>query len=80
MLGDRGRVDHAGVRALVDAGMGIGSHGWSHRDWRRIDDGQATRWAVTSVDSLSTTTTRSASETASRRRSKRVIDLARAVV
>ena len=41
LLGDRGRVDHAGVRALLDAGMAIGSHGWSHRDWRRIDDAQA---------------------------------------
>lgn len=41
MLGERGRVDHAGVRALLDAGMAIGSHGWLHRDWRRIDDAQA---------------------------------------
>jgi peptidoglycan/xylan/chitin deacetylase (PgdA/CDA1 family) len=41
MLGDGGRVDRAGVRALLDAGMAIGSHGWSHRDWRRIDDAQA---------------------------------------
>jgi peptidoglycan/xylan/chitin deacetylase (PgdA/CDA1 family) len=40
-LGDRGRVDHADVRKLVDAGMTIGSHGWSHRDWRRIDPVQA---------------------------------------
>ncbi len=40
MLGHRGRVDHAGVRALLDAGMAIGSHGWSHRDWRRIDNAQ----------------------------------------
>jgi peptidoglycan/xylan/chitin deacetylase (PgdA/CDA1 family) len=41
LLGERGRVDHAGVRALLDAGMAIGSHGWSHRDWRRIDSAQA---------------------------------------
>jgi peptidoglycan/xylan/chitin deacetylase (PgdA/CDA1 family) len=41
MLGGRGRVDHAGVRTLLDAGMAIGSHGWAHRDWRRIDDAQA---------------------------------------
>lgn len=41
VLGERGRVDRAGVRALLDAGMAIGSHGWSHRDWRRIDDSQA---------------------------------------
>jgi peptidoglycan/xylan/chitin deacetylase (PgdA/CDA1 family) len=41
LLGERGRVDHAGVRALMDAGMAIGSHGWSHRDWRRMDQAQA---------------------------------------
>jgi peptidoglycan/xylan/chitin deacetylase (PgdA/CDA1 family) len=32
-----GSVDRAGVRALTDAGMGIGSHGWHHRSWRRMD-------------------------------------------
>jgi peptidoglycan/xylan/chitin deacetylase (PgdA/CDA1 family) len=41
MLGKRGRVDQAGVRALLDAGMAIGSHGWSHRDWRGVDNAQA---------------------------------------
>jgi peptidoglycan/xylan/chitin deacetylase (PgdA/CDA1 family) len=40
LLGERGRVDRAGVGALLDAGMAIGSHGWSHRDWRRIDTEQ----------------------------------------
>jgi peptidoglycan/xylan/chitin deacetylase (PgdA/CDA1 family) len=40
-LGERGRIDHAGVRTLLDAGMAIGSHGWAHRDWRRIDSAQA---------------------------------------
>ncbi|SDE15915.1 polysaccharide deacetylase family protein [Rhodococcus tukisamuensis] len=42
-LGDRGRVDHTDVRALLDAGMAIGSHGWAHRDWRRINNEQARR-------------------------------------
>jgi peptidoglycan/xylan/chitin deacetylase (PgdA/CDA1 family) len=41
LLGEPRRIDQAGVRALVDAGMAVGSHGWAHRDWRRIDDGQA---------------------------------------
>jgi peptidoglycan/xylan/chitin deacetylase (PgdA/CDA1 family) len=41
LLGERGRVDRAGVGALLDAGMAIGSHGWSHRCWRRIDSAQA---------------------------------------
>lgn len=40
-LGAPGRVDQAGVQVLQGAGMTIGSHGWSHRDWRRIDDMQA---------------------------------------
>jgi peptidoglycan/xylan/chitin deacetylase (PgdA/CDA1 family) len=40
-LGERGRVDRDGVRELVDAGMTIGSHGWSHSDWRRLDDRRA---------------------------------------
>jgi peptidoglycan/xylan/chitin deacetylase (PgdA/CDA1 family) len=37
-LGEPGRIDTAGVRELAGAGMAIGSHGWAHRDWRRIDD------------------------------------------
>jgi peptidoglycan/xylan/chitin deacetylase (PgdA/CDA1 family) len=36
LLGKPGRVDADGVRALVAAGMRIGSHGWAHRDWRRL--------------------------------------------
>lgn len=36
-LGEPGRIDAAGVRELVGAGMAIGSHGWAHRDWRRVD-------------------------------------------
>ena len=35
-LGEPGRLDHDDVRALADAGMSIGSHGWAHRDWRRL--------------------------------------------
>jgi peptidoglycan/xylan/chitin deacetylase (PgdA/CDA1 family) len=41
MLGDSGRIDPDGVRELLAAGMTIGSHGWAHRDWRRIDSVQA---------------------------------------
>jgi peptidoglycan/xylan/chitin deacetylase (PgdA/CDA1 family) len=41
LLGQPGRIDAGGVRELVEAGMHVGSHGWAHRDWRRIDDGQA---------------------------------------
>lgn len=34
-IGTPGYLDQAALRALVGAGMGIGSHGWSHVDWRR---------------------------------------------
>lgn len=37
-IGARGRIDQSGVRELVAAGMSVGSHGWSHRDLRRLDD------------------------------------------
>lgn len=40
-FGKPGRVDTDGVRQLLDAGMAVGSHGWAHRDWRRISDEQA---------------------------------------
>jgi peptidoglycan/xylan/chitin deacetylase (PgdA/CDA1 family) len=41
LLGTPGRLSQADVRKLLDAGMRIGSHGWSHRDWRRVDQAQA---------------------------------------
>ncbi|HTJ35969.1 MAG TPA: polysaccharide deacetylase family protein [Dactylosporangium sp.] len=40
-FGKPGRVDIDGVRALLAAGMSVGSHGWAHRDWRRITEEQA---------------------------------------
>jgi peptidoglycan/xylan/chitin deacetylase (PgdA/CDA1 family) len=40
-IGDPGRLDRSGLRELVAAGMSIGSHGWSHRDWRALDDAAA---------------------------------------
>ena len=36
-----GRVGADDVRALVAAGMPVGTHGWVHRDWRRLGPGQA---------------------------------------
>jgi peptidoglycan/xylan/chitin deacetylase (PgdA/CDA1 family) len=36
-----GRVSVDAVRELLAAGMSVGSHGWAHRDWRRISDEQA---------------------------------------
>lgn len=35
-----GRLDADGVRTLLKAGMTVGSHGWDHRDWRRIGGSQ----------------------------------------
>jgi peptidoglycan/xylan/chitin deacetylase (PgdA/CDA1 family) len=40
-LGEPGRLSPDGVRELVKAGMSVGSHGWAHRDWRRLDAPQA---------------------------------------
>jgi peptidoglycan/xylan/chitin deacetylase (PgdA/CDA1 family) len=34
-LGQNGYCDASALRDLVAAGMEIGSHGWSHTDWRR---------------------------------------------
>jgi len=36
LLGEPGRLDKDGVRELCRAGMSVGSHGWAHRDWRRL--------------------------------------------
>ncbi|MFC0115267.1 polysaccharide deacetylase family protein [Kibdelosporangium aridum] len=47
LLGEPGRLDRADVRELEAAGMRIGSHGWSHRDWRRVNFPQAVEEMVT---------------------------------
>lgn len=47
LLGQPGRLTEAGVRELLAAGMRIGSHGWSHRDWRKADFPQAVEEMVT---------------------------------
>jgi len=41
MLGAPGRLTVDGVGELLRAGMAVGSHGWAHRDWRRLDAAQA---------------------------------------
>jgi peptidoglycan/xylan/chitin deacetylase (PgdA/CDA1 family) len=40
-LEEHGRLDKGDIRSLADAGMAIGSHGWFHQDWRKVDDLQA---------------------------------------
>ncbi|GAA3277840.1 polysaccharide deacetylase family protein [Dactylosporangium vinaceum] len=40
-LGAPGRLDRDDVRELLGAGMAVGSHGWAHRDWRRLTDAEA---------------------------------------
>jgi peptidoglycan/xylan/chitin deacetylase (PgdA/CDA1 family) len=37
-LGTPGNLDADGVRALVRAGMRVGTHGMRHRSWRGLDD------------------------------------------
>ena len=41
LLGEPGRVDRDGVQELLTAGMQVGSHGWLHRDWRRVNESEA---------------------------------------
>src|SRR5262249_17646581 len=41
LLGGPGRVDRDGVQELLAAGMHVGSHGWLHRDWRRVNESEA---------------------------------------
>ena len=38
-LGAPGFLDERGVRELAHAGMSVGSHGMTHRPWRRLGDG-----------------------------------------
>jgi peptidoglycan/xylan/chitin deacetylase (PgdA/CDA1 family) len=37
-IGLLGYLDKVAMRDLVAAGMGIGSHGWAHLNWRFVDD------------------------------------------
>ena len=37
-IGRPGSVDRVGLRALVEHGMSVGSHGMRHVSWRRLDD------------------------------------------
>lgn len=39
-IGRPGSVGETGIKHLLDAGMAIGSHGWAHRDWRRLSGGE----------------------------------------
>jgi peptidoglycan/xylan/chitin deacetylase (PgdA/CDA1 family) len=52
LLGTPGRLDSDGVRELTAHGMRIGSHGWAHRDWRRLDHDQAAQEMVLAADVL----------------------------
>jgi len=49
LLGQPGRLDNDGVRELCKAGMSIGSHGWAHRNWRRLTPEQAHEEMVESL-------------------------------
>lgn len=47
-IGRPGYLNAADLRHLVEHGMTIGSHGFSHRSWRGLDDGELSRELVTS--------------------------------
>lgn len=36
-IGQPGSIDRSGLRALIDKGMTVGSHGMHHRSWRGLD-------------------------------------------
>ncbi|MEV4108154.1 polysaccharide deacetylase family protein [Nonomuraea sp. NPDC049695] len=40
LIGEPGRLAADGVKELAGSGMRIGSHGWGHRDWRRLSPEQ----------------------------------------
>jgi peptidoglycan/xylan/chitin deacetylase (PgdA/CDA1 family) len=52
LIGQPGRIDLDGLHALRKAGMRIGSHGWSHRNWRQLTDEQAREEIVQAADVL----------------------------
>jgi peptidoglycan/xylan/chitin deacetylase (PgdA/CDA1 family) len=64
LLGQPGRLTVDDVRSLVAAGMRVSSHGWAHRDWRRIDDRQAEEELTESHRALSELTGRPVSRVA----------------
>jgi peptidoglycan/xylan/chitin deacetylase (PgdA/CDA1 family) len=43
LLDTPGRVSRSDVGSLLEAGMTVGSHGWSHVDWRTLDDAAVRR-------------------------------------
>ena len=51
-LDQTGYLDPAALRDLVSAGMEIGSHGWSHTDWRRASPATMKREVVEAKDRI----------------------------
>ncbi|SDR71816.1 polysaccharide deacetylase family protein [Agrococcus carbonis] len=52
-LEDARSLSRGDVRALADAGMAIGSHGWDHVSWRSLTDADARRELVDARSALS---------------------------
>lgn len=63
-FGAPGRLDVADVRELLSAGMSVGSHGWAHRDWRKISDAEAEQELVDASRVISEITGRPVREVA----------------
>lgn len=51
-VGEPGSLGETEVRALVDAGMPLGSHGMVHRSWRGLDDASAREELTTAREAL----------------------------
>jgi peptidoglycan/xylan/chitin deacetylase (PgdA/CDA1 family) len=55
-IGHPGFLDASAMREMLAAGMAIGSHGWHHVDWRRIDDETLVQETRVAIDKLSAVT------------------------
>ena len=52
-IGQLGYLDGSAMRYMIEEGMKIGSHGWSHIDWRKADDAtldQEVNWAKRKIE------------------------------
>lgn len=55
-IGERGSLSAADLRELAGMGMGLGSHGWGHVDWRRLDEAGRRREFLEAPDAITQAT------------------------
>ncbi len=52
-IGEKGSLAAADLKELAEMGFGIGSHGWRHVDWRRLDADGRRREFAEAADAIS---------------------------